>query len=451
VPLPNVPDELIRRYDVAGPRYTSYPTAPMWSEAFGPDAYVAALERASSDPTPLSLYVHIPFCRELCTYCGCHVVVTKSADRIERYLDAVEREIALVAERLGSRRAVTRLHWGGGTPTTLDVRQLERLHRTLTDHFRFEPDAELALEIDPVVTSAEQMEALARLGFRRLSMGVQDFDPSVQEAICRTQTVEETRAHVERARALGFESVNFDLIYGLPRQTPASWAKTLDEVAALRPDRVAIFSFAYVPDVKPQQKRLGMFGLPSPNDKLALFRLAHARLEAAGYRAIGMDHFALPGDELARADENGTLWRDFQGYTVQRGAETVAFGVSGIGFVGGAYAQNVKSIGDHRDAVFAGRLPIERGIVLSDEDRLRRELITTLMCRFAVDLPIGRDWSAELARLAPMAADGLVRLSPNRVEVTHTGRLFVRNVAMAFDAYLHAQDASARPRFSRVI
>lgn len=450
MPLPDVPDELIRRYDVAGPRYTSYPTAPMWTDSFGPEAYAAALERASSDPAPLSLYVHIPFCRELCTYCGCHVVVTKSAERVERYLDVVKQEIALVAERLGPRRRVTRLHWGGGTPTTLDEGQLERLYRMLTDHFRLEPDAELALEIDPVVTSPGQMETLAALGFRRLSMGVQDFDPSVQQAICRTQSVEETRAHLDKARALGFESVNFDLIYGLPRQTPESWARTLDQVAELRPDRIAIFSFAYVPEVKPQQRRLGVFGLPSPTEKLALFRVAHARMEAAGYRAIGMDHFALPDDELARADANGTLWRDFQGYTVQRGAETVAFGVSGIGYVGGAYAQNVKSIGDHREAVLAGRLPIERGIVLSDDDRLRRELITAIMCRFAVELPAGHDFSAELARLRPLADDGLVRLAQNRVEVTHEGRLFVRNVAMAFDAYYNARGTS-RPRFSRVI
>jgi oxygen-independent coproporphyrinogen III oxidase len=444
--FPLVSDELVRRYDVPAPRYTSYPTAPIWTEKIGPAAYAAALERAARRPqAPLSLYAHIPFCKERCAFCGCNVVVTRSRATADRYLGRLMREMDLVQDRLGRRRSLSQIHWGGGTPTFLDERQLEALWQAIEQRFAVLPDAEISIEIDPVVTTRSQLECLRRLGFNRISMGVQDLDPAVQAAIDRVQSVEETGAAVDHARALGFRGINFDLIYGLPLQTKASWERTLAQVLALRPDRLAVYSFAYVPDLRPNQKRLPVSGIPGGKDKLDLFRLAWEALTTAGYRQIGMDHFALPDDELAQAQARRGLGRNFQGYTVQTATEVIAFGVSAISDVGGLYAQNAHGLSRYENSIGEGTLATGRGIALTAEDLVRRALISGLMCNFWVQVPAG--FGRELARLAELESEGLLTLRGREVELTALGRIFVRNVAAVFDAY------AGRPQqpFSRAI
>jgi oxygen-independent coproporphyrinogen-3 oxidase len=372
--------ELVRRLDTAAPRYTSYPTVPVWSDGFGPDEHARALRDAGARADePLSLYVHIPFCQELCDYCGCNVVVTRDQGRVARYLDALARELALTAEQLGHRRTLSRVHFGGGTPTFLDEAQLARLWSDITARFAVAPGAELAIEIDPVVTRPQQLTLLGGFGFNRISMGVQDFDPEVQRAVHRVQSVAETAAAIAHARASGFASVNLDLIYGLPHQTTASFARTMDQIVALAPDRVAVFSFAYVPSVRPNQRRLPLAAMPTGAHKLALLEIAEERLGGAGMVAIGMDHFARRDDELARALAEGKLWRDFQGYTTQRAAVTVAVGASAISDFGGAYAQNDHALGRYEAAIAAGRLATVKGLALSDDDRRRRDVIVLLM------------------------------------------------------------------------
>jgi oxygen-independent coproporphyrinogen-3 oxidase len=447
----SVSAELARRLDVAAPRYTSYPPVPMWRQPFGPDEHAAALrEAARAAEQPLSLYVHIPFCRERCTFCGCNVVVTNDPDKADRYLDVLALELALQARLLGGRRRLARLHLGGGTPTFLDEQQLERLWRAITAFFTVDDGAEVALEIDPAVTRASQLRVLGQLGFNRISMGVQDLDPAVQEAIHRIQSYEETAAAVETARQSGFRSVNLDLIYGLPRQTEASFARTLDRVATLEPDRVAVFSLAYVPDARPNQRRLPIHEMPTGEAKLRLLEQAQQRLTRLGYCAIGFDHFARPDDELARARHDGTLWRDFQGYTTRRAAATVAVGVTGISDLGGAYVQNGKSIAEYARAIAEGRLYTERGMVLDDDDRRRRAIIVDLLCNGRADL--GEDaattFGRELSSLRGAQDDGLALTDGRFVELTGLGRTFARNVAMLFDAYLQR---GAETAFSRTI
>jgi oxygen-independent coproporphyrinogen-3 oxidase len=433
-------DELLAKYDVPGPRYTSYPTVPEWNESFGAAGHARALAQAGS---ALSLYVHIPFCREMCTYCGCNVVVSKDPRRADRYLDALAHELDLVAAQLGERRVLSRLHLGGGTPTFLDEEQLRRLWRHISSSFDVAGDAELAVEIDPAVTSVGQLELLRSFGWNRLSMGVQDLEPSVQQAINRIQTVEETAAAIATARRLGFRSVNLDMIYGLPRQTEASWTRTMDQIVTFAPDRISLFSFAYVPASRPHQKKLAVFGFPTGREKMELFELARDRLMAAGYRDIGLDHFALESDELAIARREGRLWRDFQGYTVGR-YDTIGTGVTGISSVGGAYVQNLRSLIAHESAVSRGELPTARGMWLSDDDRARREVITSLMCNLTAELPDGID-----ADLTELVADRIVTVDAigRRVTVTDVGRRFLRNVAMKFDAYLGKKDRA----FSRTV
>ena len=455
--LPPLSDELLRKLEVPGPRYTSYPTVPEWSDQFGAVDHAAALTATGAHPErPLSLYVHIPFCQELCTYCGCNVVVSRDATRADRYLGNVAREVALVAARVGKGRKLSRLHLGGGTPTFLNEAQLLRLWTSITDYFTPERNAEIALEIDPVVTRREQLALLRGLGFRRLSMGVQDFDPRVQEAVHRIQSVEQTRGMLDYARELGFESVNFDLIYGLPLQTPESWRRTLEQVAELRPDRVAAFSFAYVPEARPNQRKLNVVDIPRGANKLELVRVIHDTLGRAGYDPIGMDHFALSTDELSIAQKAGRLWRDFQGYTVQRDSETIALGITAISALETAYAQNVRSLMDYEHALDEGVLPTAKGMKLSADDRLRRAVITDLMCNFELDLATTVDDAAnyfadELVALRPLVADGLLTLDGTRISLLPLGRLFVRNVAMVFDAYLDKHAAADRPVFSSTL
>jgi len=447
--FPKVSDALLRKLDVPVPRYTSYPTAPVWTEEIGPGAYASALARAGQKDAPLSLYVHIPFCKERCSFCGCNVAIARSSSTADPYLASLLREMDAVCDLLGSRRSLSQIHWGGGTPTFLDERQIAQLFTAISSRFGILPDAEVAVEIDPKVTSRSQLELLRALGFNRLSMGVQDLDPAVQEAISRIQTPEETRAMLDAARELGFRGINFDLIYGLPRQTPRSWSRTIEQVLEMGPDRAAVYAFAHVPDVRPNQKRLPTVDLPRGLDKLQLFRIAWEAFTKAGYRPIGMDHFARPDDELSQAQSRRTLTRNFQGYSVRAASDVVAVGVSAISDVGGVYAQNTHSISRYGSAVARGELATERGVPLSADDVVRRRIITQIMCNFFVDLgpSAEEEFAGELSRLRELAGEGLVTVNGPEVEVTPLGRIFVRNVASIFDGYLTGH---GRP-FSRAV
>ncbi len=451
--------DLLHRYNVPGPRYTSYPTAPVWKEEFGTAQYeeVLAASREAAHPAPLSLYAHLPFCESLCYFCACTVVITHNHSVEDAYLAALEKEIAWVGERTGAGRPVVQLHWGGGTPTYFSPERIERLGRKLRETFAIAPDAEVGVEIDPRVTTKEQLEALARLGFNRLSMGVQDFDPKVQEAINRIQPYEETRTLVETARALGFPSVNMDLIYGLPLQTPESFSATIDRILEISPDRLAVYSYANVPWLKKHQQLLAD-RLPDERTKFEIFRVALERFTAAGFEYIGMDHFARPEDELARARRERTLHRNFQGYTTKAGTDLIGLGMSAIGSIGPAYVQNRRDLLPYRRAVEAGGPATFRGFRLSADDLLRRTVIQNLLChgvvvkaeieqRFRVSFD--EYFGDALERLHPSAEDGLVELTPGEIRATALGRIFLRNLAMPFDAYLPA--ASEKPIFSRTL
>jgi oxygen-independent coproporphyrinogen-3 oxidase len=459
---PRITVELLKKYDRPGPRYTSYPTAVEFQEAFGPAEYVARLDEADGAAGPLSLYAHLPFCEHRCTFCGCHVVITKDQDIVENYLGYLHREIDLLAAHLPNRRRVSQYHWGGGTPTHLTPAQMEALHTKLTGHFTLEPDAEVAIEVDPRVTTREQIDLLRSLGFNRLSMGVQDFDPDVQAAVDRNQTERQTRSLYDLGRARGFASINLDLIYGLPLQDLEKFARTVEVVIAMRPDRVALYSYAHVPWIKAQQKWIDPKTLPSPEVKLQLFVEARERFLAAGFVEIGMDHFALPGDELAEARGKRRLHRNFMGYTVKMGSDMVAVGVSGIGDVRGAFVQNEKKLSRYYEALDAGRFAVERGYALDRDDAIRRETITRLMCNLWLDTrAIEREFGIHFAsyfapELAALTAkdgpveEGFVAIEPDHIEVVGLGRFFVRNVAMTFDRYLSSRTAD-KPNFSRTV
>jgi oxygen-independent coproporphyrinogen-3 oxidase len=451
--------ELIEKYDRPGPRYTSYPTAPEWKDDFKAPRYLQHLARAEAAGGPLSIYVHLPFCREMCRFCGCNVIATHDRSRADAYLDVLEKEVALVAAHLPTRRGVSQLHWGGGTPTFLDEKQLARCHAIIARHFHFLPDAELAIEIDPAITTRSQVELLGRLGFNRISMGVQDFNQKVQETVGRIQGEKETADLVAAARAAGFKGVNLDLIYGLPYQTGETWKDTLERILRIHPDRLAVFGFAYVPWSKPHQKLLPQEALPAPQQRVELFLQTVEAFTAAGYRLIGLDHFALESDELAQAQAAGTMFRNFQGYTVRPAADTVAFGMSSISDIGGAYAQNSHKLKDWVDQVEAGIIPVDRGAAMSEDDVLRRFVINRVMCLLRLDLdevqarfgvPARAQIAASLATgLDELAADGLVTFDGRLLQVTPLGQLLVRNVAMLFDAYLQKPDGARK--FSRTI
>lgn len=456
--------DLLGRYDRPGPRYTSYPTAVEFHDGVNETVYREHLARANAEcELPLSLYVHLPFCAARCAYCACNVVITTHTDVEQRYLDYLEREIDLLGTELPDRRRVSQMHWGGGTPTYHSPDNLERIFRRLTRWFSFTPDAEIGIEIDPRVTSVEHLTRLRTLGFNRLSLGVQDFAPDVQQAVQRIQSYELTRGTMETGRALGFSSINVDLIYGLPYQTTEGFRHTLDQVLTLRPDRVAVYSFAFVPWIKAHMKHLPAESLPSPDVKLALLADTIDAFVGAGYQHIGMDHFALPEDELSRAIDRGSLHRNFMGYTVQSARDMVALGVSGIGDVQHAFVQNTKKLSEYYTALDAGRFPVERGYALDRDDVVRRHVITELMCnahlsirdvevRFGIDF--AEYFAAELDELTGAqspATDGLVEVTDVAIAVTPAGRLFIRNVCMVFDRYLRARTAAAKPVFSRTV
>ena len=446
------PDRLAR-YDVPGPRYTSYPTVPAWRAPFGAAEYREALrELARLEQDPVSLYVHLPFCGYRCHYCACNVTLATRTDVVDRYLDQVERELDLVTAIVGHGRRVLQLHLGGGTPNFLTVGQLGRLGDLLERRFAFAPAAERSVEADPRRVTREQLEALRASGFQRISYGVQDFDPVVQAAIGRLQPEAVVREAVELAREAEFEGINIDLIYGLPAQTAARFERTLDAALALAPDRVACYSYAQVPQVRHNQRLIDATALPSPEDKFHLFRMTVDAFTGSGYEWIGMDHFARPTDDLAFAARERRLHRDFMGYTTRPAPHLLAFGMSAIGEVAGCFVQNVPRTGEYQRVLDAGELPVERGHHLSDDDWNRRRAILHLMCN--LELPYGLVPPPEEeshACLRPLLDDGLIRALNDRYEVTPTGRYFLRNVAMALDVYLPQQLTAARPVFSRTV
>ena len=434
----------LAKYDIAGPRYTSYPTVPYWedtpSEAQWLERVGAALRRSQVDGHGASIYVHVPFCRALCTFCGCNTRVTRTHTIIGPYVQAVLTEYALYRERLGVERLdLAEFHLGGGTPTFLDPAELGELVGGILDASRPRPGALLSIEVDPRVTTSAQLGLLAQHGFRRISLGVQDFDPRVQSIVNRVQSVAQVRTVTEQARAFGFDSVNFDLIYGLPLQTLASIDLTMAEVCALRPDRIALYGYAHVPWIKPGQRRFTEVDLPEGQAKRALYERGRQHLERAGYREIGLDHFALPTDSLWQAARAGTLHRNFMGYAEAFTRPLLGFGVSAIGDAGDAYAQNEKDLQQYHERISRRELPIHRGHLLNGEDQVLRRHILNLMTRLETRWPASEDTpflEGLPARLAEFAGDGLVELEPRGCRVTEAGRGFLRNICMAFDARL---------------
>jgi len=450
---------LIRKYDVSGPRYTSYPTADRFVEAFGELQLQQWLGKRNIGgfSQPLSLYVHLPFCDSVCYYCGCNKVVTRDHGKSAKYIKYLEKELALLAPFLGESRPIHALHWGGGTPTFLSRDEMSTLMRAIGSAFARHPKAEYSIEVDPRTAEPGRMAFLAGLGFDRVSLGVQDFDPAVQKAVHRVQSVATTQRVMAEARASGFGSVNLDLIYGLPKQTLDSFNRTLDEVLLLDPDRIALYNYAHLPRLFKPQRRIAEAELPSPETKLQLMTLAIGRLTRAGYLYIGMDHFARPDDELAVAQTLGQLARSFQGYSTQAG-DLLGLGMSAIGQIGPAYYQNVKELERYYAALDAGRLPVLRGLELTPDDLVRRAVIQGLMCHFrlpteSIELAHLIDFksyfSAELAELRRLADEGLVELQPDWIVVTPKGRLLVRAICMVFDRYL--RQARERASYSKVI
>ncbi len=454
---PEIDAELLRRYDISGPRYTSYPTADRFVEAFQADQHRLALQQRVPG-APMSIYVHIPFCESVCYYCACNKIITRHHERAAEYLAVLYAEMDLYRAELGAGIQVSQLHLGGGSPTFLSDDELEQLMAEIGKRFKLVPSAELSIEVDPRTVDAERLARLKAMGFNRLSFGVQDFDPEVQKAVHRIQPPEQVQALVEAARALKFDSINVDLIYGLPQQTPVSFRRTIEQVCALQPDRIALYGYAHLPARFKPQRRIVAELLPPAGDKLTMLAGAISDFLAAGYEYIGMDHFAKRDDSLAIAKRQGRLHRNFQGYSTQPDADLIGLGVSSIARIGATYSQNAKTLDEYYDAVRRGQFPTQRGLALSRDDLLRRAMIMGLMCQgrvefesirlaYLVDVPTY--FAPEMERLQGLADQGLVNLEADAIQVTPLGWYFVRAVAMVFDRYLQA-DAS-RERFSRII
>ena len=457
-----VSPDLLRQYDLNGPRYTSYPTADRFIEAFAADDYVQALKQRHSGggamTLPLSLYVHIPFCESLCYYCACNKVITKHHERAAEYLRYLSREVDLHTAHVGMGQVVSQLHLGGGSPTFLSDDELRALMSMLRRSFALAPGGEYSIEVDPRTVDAGRLAVLAELGFNRLSFGVQDFDPAVQKAVHRVQATEQVFSLVETARKLGFESINVDLIYGLPRQTPESFQQTLALMIELRPDRIALYAYAHLPERFKPQRRIVAAELPPASAKISMLSRSLAVFEEAGYVYVGMDHFALPNDALAVAKRQGRLHRNFQGYSTQPDCDLIALGVSAIGRVGASYSQNAKTLDDYYDHLDQERLPVVRGLALSRDDVVRRAVIMALMCQGAVEyesvelahlIDFRSYFATELQALELLADRELVSLDDSGIQVTAKGWFFVRAVAMVFDRYLQAD--RNRTKFSRII
>ncbi len=454
-----VSEEFLAKYNRPGPRYTSYPTAPVWKDDFGPDDLEQTFAAADSARTPVSLYMHIPFCESLCLFCACNVSIQKNKGAAIPYLETLKNEIEHVGRFVSKARPVVQFHWGGGTPTYLTPAQMDELFGFTRERFDFAADAEIGIEVDPRVTNREHLETLRRLGFNRLSMGVQDFNPLVQETVNRVQPYEMTRDLISAARALGFDSINVDLIYGLPYQTADSFADTVEKVLTIGPDRVAMFSYAHVPWLRKQQ---GAFQghLPEGMEKFRIFCVGLEKFVGDGYEYIGMDHFARPGDELAVAQRERTLHRNFQGYTTKAGADLYGMGVSAISGFEAAYAQSFREIPAYSDAVARHGIGTMRGYRMTEDDRLRRAVISRLLCHTMIrkreiedEFAISFDeyFAPEIAQLGELSADGLVEAGADEIRVTPLGRVFIRNLGMIFDRYLREQQMDARPLFSKTL
>jgi oxygen-independent coproporphyrinogen III oxidase len=459
---PEFDSALIARYDVAVPSYTSYPTAPHFTAEFDETALRSVIRSSNEEPIPrpLSVYVHVPFCTSPCFYCGCNRIITRDPSQAERYLERLYREMELLAPLFDRDRPVTQLHFGGGPPHFLDTRQMGELLESLARHFSFSgaADREYGIEIDPRFADGSYIRALAELGFNRISVGIQDFDPVVQKAVNRIQSYEQTHEVLDAARSSGFRSASVDLIYGLPFQTVQGFSRTLDQVVALDPDRVAVYGYAHLPEMFKAQRQIAAADLPDAATRLALFGCAVAQLSAAGYVYVGMDHFAKAGDELVQAQRAGTLQRNFQGYSTHGDCDIVGLGVSAIGRIGDSYSQNARDLIGYYAALDAGRLPVVRGLALDEDDLIRRDLIGELMCHGVVDkqqfgarhrLLFDEYFVRGRQRLAPLVADGLVLDDATRIRVTSRGTLLLRIIVMCFDVYL--DDAAPGARYSRVI
>ena len=457
-----IDEDLIRRFNKLGPRYTSYPSADRFHTQFSNADYIAQLQARAANPTPapLSVYVHLPFCASLCYYCACNKVVTKDRSRSAVYLQYLEKELALLSQYMPEQQLTTQLHLGGGTPTFLSQDELAQLMQMLRKYLQFTPDAELGIEIDPRTIDAPGMQFLASLGFNRTSLGVQDFDAAVQQAVHRVQPLAMVQQALQASREHGFESVNFDLIYGLPKQTLASFDATLSQVIALAPDRIALYNYAHLPSRFKPQRRILEADLPSAEQRLQIFMLSLRRLLDAGYQYIGLDHFAKPDDSLAKAMHGASLHRNFQGYTTQAECDLLALGVSAIGKLGNTYSQSLRSLDDYYAALDAGQLPLEKGFLLSQDDILRRHVIMDLMCCKTLDFAaiqqeFGIDFrqyfAPEIARLEEFVALGLITLDDKQLAITPRGRMFVRAVAMVFDDFLNRSNLSSGATYSKVI
>ena len=461
--------DLIRRYDKSGPRYTSYPTAVKFDESFDEARYRAVAQATNEGsraqvaqggrPTPLSLYFHIPFCDTVCFYCGCNKIATKDRSKAQPYLDRVYRELALQSALFDDNRMVDQLHWGGGTPTFISHEQMRELMATTRQHFQLHDDdsGEYSIEIDPREVTVDSIALLREIGFNRMSLGVQDFDARVQKSVNRIQSEEQTFATLNAAKAEGFKSVSIDLIYGLPFQTVESFATTVDKIIAAAPDRLSVFNYAHLPEMFKPQRRINEDELPSAAEKLDILQDTNERLTKAGYVYIGMDHFAKPDDELAVAQREGTLYRNFQGYSTHADCDLIGLGVTSIGKVGNSYSQNLKGMDDYTARIDAGQLAVYRGIELDDDDVLRREVITQLICNFRLDprhieqqfaIDFDDYFAVELKELESMASDGLLTIRDGVIDVAPAGRLLIRNVCMVFDKYLRQ---ASEQRFSKVI
>ena len=448
---------LVKKYDRPGPRYTSYPPATEFTEEVGEEDYRRKLVESNARKTPLSLYFHIPFCESGCYYCGCNIIISHRKGIEVPYLQRVYREMDMLTELIDESREVVQLHWGGGTPNYLTPEEIEEFMGEIRKRFPFSQDAEVSIEIDPRFATDHQLRVIRDVGFNRISMGLQDLDEKVQKAINRIQPYSLMVEVMGKLRELGFHSVNIDLIYGLPHQTRSSFEKTVEKVIELDPDRIAVYSFAYVPWVKPIQKRIDPKALPSPEEKLSILEMVVERFQDAGYVYIGMDHFAKPDDELAVAQRRGELWRNFQGYTTRKGVELIGIGATSIGMLQDSYFQNYKTLREYNVAVDEGKLPVFRGFLLKEDDFVRREVIMDIMCNLGVSFRkiddmfgiVFEDYFArELEELRELEEDGLIRVRDRKIEILPVGRMLIRNVAMVFDAYLRTRKEL---RFSKTI
>ncbi|NPA32148.1 MAG: oxygen-independent coproporphyrinogen III oxidase [Aquificae bacterium] len=449
--------ELIKKYDRPGPRYTSYPPATEFTEEVGRREYVMKLTESNERKTPLSLYFHIPFCEQRCLYCGCNVIISHRRGIEEPYLERVKKEMSLVSRFINKDRKVVQLHWGGGTPNYLSPAQIKEFFNSIREHFDIDPSAEISIELDPRYLTDEQIEAIKEAGFNRVSLGVQDLNPKVQEAVGRIQPYELVKEKMEKLRSAGFDSINVDLIYGLPYQSAESFKETLEKIVELSPDRVATYSFAYIPQIKPHQQLLPKDALPSAEEKLRILETIINTFQSAGYVYIGMDHFAKPEDELAKAQQKGELWRNFQGYTTKKGVELLGFGATSIGMLYDSYFQNYKTLREYNTSLDKNEIPVFRGYIMTPDDLIRREVIMDIMCNLGVDfnkiektfnINFKEYFSRELEELAGMEKDGLIKILPGAIKILPPGRLLIRNVAMVFDAHLRKKKEL---RFSRTI